>query len=438
MLNKHNRSTYTFLVLFLLSFSFFACNNDDDEQNQTPDVPTSNLEMITPASDTAFIVGSELLLRGLSTRENVTLNWSLNGTAIGQGESLAYAFEQTGTFTLQLSDGEDQVERQISVLGKYAIGTLVSHEGVFGQSNASVGFLSPTGEWTSDIFRTENSRPLGDVLQDMKQFGNATYLSVSVSSTVEVVESDNFNSIVTLTGDFANPRYFAEVSSTKAYLSTWGEFDGSVPPQILVLDTRNHSITSRINAGAGANFIHVKNSKAFVSNSFETSITVFDTQTDAQISNISTAPHSPYQMTEDVQGKIWVICYSFDENFNSPEGELLRINPDTEAIEARIPINATGGNIRSLLQRSQDRLRLYFLFSDGVYELPLEGGGSPSKLIDGNFYTLQVQPSTGNIYTSVANFTNEAENEVQIYSNSGTFIESFSVSFGANGFIFRN
>src|SRR5690606_16109293 len=107
------------------------------------------------------------------------------------------------------------------VEGDYADGVFVLNEGIFNASNASVSFISSSGELQNHIFETVNGRMLGDVAQSMVLENGYAYIVVNNSNTVEIVNQNTFESTATISEGLQNPRYI-EIHNNKAYVSNWG------------------------------------------------------------------------------------------------------------------------------------------------------------------------------------------------------------------------
>jgi hypothetical protein len=324
--------------------------------------------------------------------------------------------------------------------GAYSNGIFVVNEGVFFGNNASLSFIDTDKNIGIDsVFATENGSPLGDTFQSMEIVDDQAYLVVNVSSKIEVIDRNTGKSISTIQGEFDSPRYFAAINSSKAYVTNWGNAFGvpSTPPMISIVDLKTNAVSGSIEAKSGAEDIVAFADKAFVSNSFIQEISVYDTQTDALVSSIDTAPHSPKQMLLDKNNKLWVITFSFDANFtNTPSGELLRIDPLSGTIEQRISLEAGVVGVKGRLSINQSGDKLYYLFGNGLYELDITATSAPSSpLISGNFYGVGID-GNGNIYCSEADFSIPENNKIKKYSNSGQFMSEYSSGIGANGFAF--
>ena len=332
------------------------------------------------------------------------------------------------------TDSEDDVPK-----GAYSNGVFVVNEGNFFGNNASLSFIDTDKNMEIDsVFATENGSPLGDTFQSMEIVDNQAYLVVNVSNKVEVIDRNTAKSISTIQGEFDSPRYFAAINSSKAYVTNWGNAFGvpATPPAISIIDLKTNTISGSIEAKSGAEDIVVLADRAFVSNSFIQEISVYNTSTDALVSNIDVAPHSPKEMLLDKNNKLWVITFSFDANYNTPSGEILRIDPSTETIEQRISLEAGTAGIKSRLSINKTGDKLYYLFGNGLYQLDITATSAPSAaLISGNFYGVGVD-ANGNIYCSEADFTTPENNKIKKYSKSGQFMSEYASGIGANGFAF--
>lgn len=91
---------------------------------------------------------------------------------------------------------------------------LVLNEGNFGWNNASIGIYTwQDSLYQADIFKKQNARPLGDVLQSAVLYNGELFLIVNNSSAIEVVSPINFKHKRTLQG-ISSPRYMLPMLGT--------------------------------------------------------------------------------------------------------------------------------------------------------------------------------------------------------------------------------
>ena len=104
--------------------------------------------------------------------------------------------------------------------GLYENGYFITNEGNFGSGNGSISFVDDNGNVENDVFFSNNSFQLGDVVQSMNIIGDKSYVVVNNSSKVVVSNVDSMKYVSTI--DLSSPRYIAKVSDDKAYITDWG------------------------------------------------------------------------------------------------------------------------------------------------------------------------------------------------------------------------
>src|SRR5690554_4406485 len=80
--------------------------------------------------------------------------------------------------------------------GGYSNGILVLNEGLFQLNNSSLSWIDlETEDVRQNLFLNTNNRPLGDIGNDMILYGNKIYITVTGSSTVEILDKSSLKSI---------------------------------------------------------------------------------------------------------------------------------------------------------------------------------------------------------------------------------------------------
>ena len=329
------------------------------------------------------------------------------------------------------------------VKGKYAQGHLVVNEGIFLQNNSSVTHISKNNAVTQQIFKTVTGEILGDNLQSVSILREKAYLLVSNSNKIEIVNRGTFEKMKTIFDTtnfkFANPRYMTAIGNDKAYVTTWGNF-GNINGKILLIDTRNDQIIQTIEAGSGAeNIIYDdKTNKVFVANSFETSISVYNTSSHTLETTIDISPTNPSEMVLDKNGKLWITAKKTEfTNYTSPTGNLYKINTATNTIETRISLNAGSENVGGKLAINPNKDILYYNFSSAIYEFSITATTqSINPFIMNNAYGLSVNPKNGDIWVGIADFQTLEGNEVLQYDKNGNLKNSFATGTAPNQVVF--
>ncbi len=317
-------------------------------------------------------------------------------------------------------------------------GFFVVNEGGFPTDNTSISFYDrERDEVTNDIFFSVNGEKLGIQAQSLSVFEGKAYIMVQGSNKIEVINADDYKRIATITEDIESPRYFLAISSTKAYVSDWGE--NGVVGTVKVLDLTTNTVTKTIATGEGANKMLRIGNSVYVTNAggsgSDNTIKIIDVNTDAVTSSI-TVGDNPNSILQDAAGNIWVsssgaITYNEDwsvDEENSTAGAISKIVNNAETL--RLPMSSIVYGGAGNLSMSPDGATLYYTFNGGVYALSTSATSLPSSpLIPRDYYGLAVDPLNGNIIGTYApNFSSAGTIEVR--NASGLLLNTYTVGIG--------
>ncbi|MGM9795163.1 MAG: YncE family protein [Candidatus Aphodosoma sp.] len=188
---------------------------------------------------------------------------------------------------------------------------LVLCEGLFNMNNSTLAMVN-NADSTIDynVFLTMNGRGLGDTANDMKRYGDKIYITVNVSSQLEVIDANTLTSIKQIplfneSGVSRQPRCVAFYKE-KAFVSC---FDGFVA----VIDTASLEIEQFISCGRNPDQLAVSNGKLYVSNSggldfpfYDNTVSVIDLSCYKEIKRIEVGLN-PGSIGSDSQNDIYVI-----------------------------------------------------------------------------------------------------------------------------------
>jgi YVTN family beta-propeller protein len=324
-------------------------------------------------------------------------------------------------------------------------GFFVVNEGGFPNDNTSISFYDrERGEMTNDLFFSVNGEKLGIQAQSLSVFEGKAYIMVQGSNKIEVINADDYKKITTITEDIESPRYFLAISSTKAYVSDWGE--NGVIGTVKVLDLTTNQVIKTIPTGEGANKMLRVGNSVYVTNSggsgADNTIKIIDVNTDAVTSSI-TVGDNPNSILQDAAGNIWVSSsgaltynedWSIDEE-NSTKGAISKIVNNAESVRLEMSDVVYGG--AGNLSMSPDGTVLYYTFNGGVYALSTSANALPtSPLITKNYYGLAVDPFNGNIIGTLApNFS--AAGTIEIRDTNGSLLDTHTVGIGPSSVAFK-
>lgn len=280
-------------------------------------------------------------------------------------------------------------------LGDYENGILISHEGNFGQGNASVSFTSydlVTVE--NNIFSSVNANPLGDTAQSISFNGDLAYIVLNVSNSIEVVNRYTFESVATINTGLNNPRYIA-FANGKGYVTNWGDGGVATDDYLAVIDLNTNTLngqTISVEEGpeeiiASDDTIYVAHQGGFGQNNV---ISVINTSTDV-VATTLTVGDVPNSMQLDANGDLWVLSggkpsWTGDET----AGQLSKINTSDNSITT-IGFGATEHPNHLAL----DNGTLYYYMSGSVYKMASSATTLPTtaEITGLSFYGMTVNNS---------------------------------------------
>ncbi|WP_157363744.1 DUF5074 domain-containing protein [Alkaliflexus imshenetskii] len=326
---------------------------------------------------------------------------------------------------------------------RFVNGTLVLNEGSFMKANASISFISnETNEVTSEIFKLVNgsNAVLGDVLQDLVIKGSDAYIVMNNSHQIHIVDAETFEWKRTIDG-LSSPR-FGVIHGKNLFVTQWGE-NGSV----VVIDTESMAIVKTIPVGSGPEGIIAHNNKIWVANSggfgFDNTISVIDPAT-LEVEIVIETPDKPNHLTVDKNNNIWATCHGlveYDESWNitnQTPSRLVKISSSSMQIEKDLLVSDSDHATK--IDTSPDKSTIYVLNSSGIYSVDIDGTLFPSTpLVDGYFYSFNVNPTTGKIFTCDAGNWSSA-GSIKIFNPETQEIEATiteGIGIGPNKLVFR-
>lgn len=157
----------------------------------------------------------------------------------------------------------DDVE--IVPLGAYENGFFVTNEGLFGQDQGEVTFISYDGQTVKqDVFKSENNGAiLGNTLQSMAFHQDKAFLVLNGSNKIEVVNRYTFKRVATINTQLNNPRYVA-FANNKGYVTNWGAGSNPDDDFVAVINLSTYTVESTIPVVEGPEKIIAHNNNLYV------------------------------------------------------------------------------------------------------------------------------------------------------------------------------
>jgi len=219
-------------------------------------------------------------------------------------------------------------------------GLYILCEGNMGSNKARLDYINlEKGEYYANWYGSQNPhqlKELGDVGNDIQAYGGRLYAVINCSHKVEVMDrkARHISQI-----DIPNCRYMA-FRGDKMYVSA---YVGSVAnPELLgsvfEVDTATLQITREVKVGhqpdelcVMGNKLYVVNSGGYLTNRYDSTISVIDLQSFTEIRKINVGLN-PTRIRKDDHQRLWVACQG---NYGSVKPQLVVL--ENEEISHRIP-----------------------------------------------------------------------------------------------------
>jgi hypothetical protein len=342
--------------------------------------------------------------------------------------SLFLALLGASLFLTSCNDGDDP-----KPAGKYDNGVFINNEGVFGQGNGSISFYDNGGDTISnEIYKSENSLPLGDVVQSVTRANGKILIAVNASNKVEIVNQADFKYLATVS--ISQPRYIA-VDGNKAYVSSW-------MGKVYVIDLNSYELTDSIVAGTGSEGLLISGGKLFVANSggwgVDSTVTVVSLA-DYSTTSIDVDAYCPTMLEADADGNVWVLAKGsviYDANWNPIDHNpsyLVELSSDGSSVLKSVKL--FDDQHPAKLDANKGGTKLYYGGAwglQGLYEFDVNASVAPATpLIDEANYGFFVNTADDVIYILQDAYTSNGK--MIRYDSNGTKLGEFTVGLYPSG-----
>ncbi len=286
---------------------------------------------------------------------------------------------------------------------------LISNEGNFMYGNASVSYYNKTThELINDVFSKQNIMPIGDVVQSMVLKDGLAYIVVNNSGKIFVVNMGKFPNLPAfayvgkVTG-LVSPRYVHFINKTKAYVTdlyakTITIFNPETLKKTGQISVDNHS--QKFSQHPTEQMVQY--GKYVFTNcwSYDNKLLVIDSETDKVVDSI-TVGLQPTSLVLDKNNKLWTIT---DGGYKgSPYGyeaaSLWKIDAETRKVEQTFHFEKGDRGSEVKLNGAKDSL--YFI-NKGIWRMSVTDKQLPEKVFlsgeDKLFYGLNIDPVNSDIY----------------------------------------
>jgi DNA-binding beta-propeller fold protein YncE len=317
-----------------------------------------------------------------------------------------------------------------------ASGLYIINEVLFQHNNSSLSYYNfRDGSFTENIFLDVNHRGLGDVGNDLQQYGSKLYIVVNNSNIVEVVDVNTVQSLKTISLSGKQPRYVTFLDN-KAYVSC---FDGDV----VRIDTASLQVESTVHTGLNPDGICVCNGKIYVSNSgglnapnYGNTVSVIDPASFTVTKNI-TVDINPTRIKSWGNRYVYVVSngdyYSVPANFQKIDAQSDEVvkTYNLEVVNFDIYQNLAYIYTYDYTSMTSAWIKVLDLETDEVIKDQFISDGTQLKTP----YGIKVNPLNGDVYiTDAGTFTTNGD--VYCFDNQGRKKFSFEAGLNPQAMVF--
>lgn len=213
-----------FLAVAALVFLMASCNNDDDF-TAAPSI-VSGQKLI----DSVTIGKGIKLSPKLTSKENASFVWTVNGTVVGKDSTYVFQPKERGDYKIAMTaknaGGASTVTYNINALGTYENGFFLVNEGWFGHGTGTVSFYRYDTQVLEDSIYTKANpgkdlKPNTSTLEFGTIFNKKLFLVSKVGGPVVVTDAFTLKEEKRIAAQGGNDwRAFVGLSETQGLLSS--------------------------------------------------------------------------------------------------------------------------------------------------------------------------------------------------------------------------
>lgn len=453
---KFQKMMFVSALCMLISFSFTACDDDNDDKGGVPTEVVTNVSFTDTDKETAKI-GGTLSWTAPSSVENIT-KYIVYQSNDGKGKDVKLGDVPVGTNSFAIPAGTafsayllvvaSNIQGEATSMAQVGVSDMINepmptvvgvyflNSGKSKSNNATLDYYNPiTKELKTKVFTSVNGRGLGDTANDMVIYGSKMYIAVTNSNTIEVTDL-NAKSLKTISpkdesGQPQSPRHFTTYNGN-VYVTL---FDG----HLAAIDTTSMEIVKQVKVGPNPEEVCVTNGKFYVANSGgynlvqDSTLSVVDAATFAVEKNPLKVVINPSLVKADTEGNLYVMSLG---NYGDIKATVQRVDPKTgqsTIICTNEKISMTMSNDKLYILSSESNASTNWMAANTkymIYDAKKAAVETENFITDGTTISkigfINVDPIENNIYMTAGDYTSTGD--MFIYSATGTRINKLGVS----------
>ncbi len=316
-------------------------------------------------------------------------------------------------------------------------GVFIVNEGNFTFGNSSLTYFNiKDSTFIHDLFYRVNGVPLGDVANYMTLYNNNGYVVVNNSGVVYEIDANTGEYKGKISG-LVSPRELIFIDNNRVLISDIAE------PFLTLVNINSQGTYGKIDLdGRTAESMVKTGDKLFAVNwsamyqeKKNNMVLVIDLN-DLKLMDSIEVTIEPNSLQLDKNGDLWVLCSGGYNNEEIPA--LYKIDINTDSVLAKLEFRNIASSPGELhINKTGDML--YFINND-IYKMSIYSDSIPEEpFIKSNgsvFYSLGIDPSTGDIYVSDAgNYMQKGK--VFVYDTTGNIKMNFLAGIIPGYFCFK-
>ncbi len=324
-------------------------------------------------------------------------------------------------------------------------GVFVVNAGNFGQGNGSVSFYDEELKTISNnvIKNANNGAEIGASIESIYQNDGVGYLVCNATDKIEFFGMEDYAFLANPITNISKPRYMT-VAGDKAYITCWGPWSTNYSldaSYVAVMNLGSKEIIDSLDCGSGPEGIIAIDSKLYIANSYDTTLTVINLNDNSTESIALNA--APQHFLVDGSGMLWVTVASAFGVHPADQVGVQSINTGTGKLDSFIKVPGMSDEGKMVIDGNGENI--YLLTAQPwpgtdtevfVIDTKTKTLDSEALISGENFNGIGFNTTTDKIYVAdAAGFAGNGK--IMVYDVDGLALDDQITSVGPSHFMFK-
>jgi PKD repeat protein len=374
-----------------------------------------------------------------------TYVWNFgDNTPVSTEVSPAHIFAQPGTYEVKLEALKNDLSNDTVITVNLNSQVLIVNNGNYGQGNGSISLYDETMQnmVNAAVSLANGGSEIGAGIESLFINDGVGYVICNVADKIEFIDANSLMYLDNPLSGLITPRYMTHVNGM-GYVTCWGSYSPTFSldaSYVAIVDLSQRTVIDTVKCGSGPEGIIAVGSKVYIANSYETTITVYDTNLQ-DTTNIK-LDAAPQHFELDGNGLLWASLGSFYGAYPQDKIGLVAINTSTNSVDTFV--NFPGISDEGEMTIDQDGSTIYFLTAEpwpstatNVFTLNTNSKiASAAPLISGeNYYGIGYNTLTEKLYVADA-AAFQGAGKILVFTPDGTKLDEQVSGVGPFHFVF--